>query len=140
MDYLELLEYSYKTEIAHSGETSRLDYLSENIFDFTLYDSEMGDLFGKKAVEICCAINDKKSFEYQKDSYQWYLIIVNMPLFVGKLEWGMSIRGAWWGLYGDDVFTIESCGLWQNDDQLLALKFNAEEWGLFIRALKSFTS
>lgn len=49
MDYLELLEYSYKTNAIYLGKTSRLDYLSENIFGFTTYDSQTGDLFGMKA-------------------------------------------------------------------------------------------
>ena len=110
MDYLELLEHSYKTNASCLGKTSRLNYLSENIFGFTTYDSEMGDLFGMKAVEVCEAINNKQTFEYQKqpDGYMWYLIIVNMPFFTNKLDWGTSIRGAWWSLYGDETFKINS--------------------------------
>lgn len=142
MDYLNLLNNSHEKTCLYGEDISRLDYLAENIFDFTTYDSEMGELFGKKAIEVCVAISNKQTYEYQKneEDYKWYLLMVNMPFFTGKLEWGGSIRGAWWNLHKDDEFVINSGCLWQGNDQLLELRFNFKQWKLFINAVSDFAS
>ena len=64
--------------------------------------------------------------------------MVNMPFFSDKLSWGTSIRGAWWKLYGDDVFEVDSCGLWQGEDQLLNLKLDKDQWPAFVEAMEAF--
>lgn len=148
MDYLGLLKHSFDVAQAQDEITDRLEFLGVYIFDFTTYDSEMDQLFGKKALEVCKAISDKKTFEYQEDeeNYKWFLVMVNMPFFKDKLEWGTSIRGAWWALYGDDKFELNSCGLYedggtgQSISQVLELKFNKEQWGLFVTAMENFTA
>ena len=145
VDYLKLLEYSYliKKETGECPPDTRAEFLAESIFDFTTYDSEMSDLFGRKAVEVCTAINDRKTFDYQKEGggYQWYLIMCNMPFFAGKLEWGTSIRGAWWNLHGSKTFEISSCELWENGAQILTpLQFNVEQWKSFIAAMAIFAA
>jgi len=140
MNYLELLTHSWEiTNIEHPG-TGKAEYLSDQIFDITTYDGEMGELFGTKSVEVCKAISDKKTFDYIADpeSYKWYLMIVNTVFFENKLEWGTSIRGAWWNLSGDDVFTINSCGLYVDGDQLLEITFNKNQWDEFVNAMAEF--
>ena len=115
MNFLNMLNHSYKVEYKTKPNLSRLGYLSVHVFDFTTYDSEIDELFAEKALEVCLAITSGKTFEYQKesdDNYRWYLIMCNMPFFVDKLEWGTSIRGAWWDLHGNDHFEINSCGLY----------------------------
>ena len=139
MDYLKLLETSYKCWQECDREISRLEYLSNHIFDFTTYDGEIDELFATKAVEVCRAINDIETFEYQEDveNYRWFLIMVNMPFFCNKLEWGTSIRGAWW--IHEDI-TIDSCGLFDdNCDQILDLKLDRDEWVKFIDAVIIFS-
>jgi hypothetical protein len=143
MDYLKLLEHSFEMEKevsgSGSGPKSRLEYLGEYIFNFTTYDSEMSELFAAKAVEICAAINCDKTFEYIKDqnNYIWFLLMCNMPFFVDKLEWGVSIRGAWW----DYDIEFSSYGLWNGDEQLTEImKFNSDEWKLFIDAFINFAN
>ncbi len=77
-DYRELLEHSYlQTSASDESGLSRLAYLADYIFDFTTYDSEMGELFATKALEVCAAINDNATFDYIKDqeNYRWYLLI-----------------------------------------------------------------
>ena len=141
MDYLKLLEHSFNTEndYKENPDGNRFVFLSENIFNFTTYDSIIANLFGLKAVEVCMVINERKTFEYQKneDNYKWFLIMCNMPFFIGKLEWGTSIRGAWWK---NKTFEISSCGLWYDNEQITdPLEFNKEEWEIFIRAIKIFS-
>ena len=145
MDYLKLLEHSFTVgkEVMECPPESRFEFLAESIFGFTTYDSDMSDLFGRKAVEVCTAINDRKTFGYQKegDGYQWYLIMCNMPFFADKLEWGASIRGAWWDLHGSKMFELSSCALWENDHQILTpLQFNEEQWKSFVAAMAIFAA
>jgi hypothetical protein len=142
MDYVKLLENSYEREkeFQSNGTMERLEFLAENIFDFTTYESVVYSLIEQKCLEVCKAISEKKTFEYIKsdEGNLWYLIMVNMPFFEGKLEWGTSIRGAWWHLYGDRKFTVESCGLYVEYEQLLEISFDEDEWPRFIDAMIEF--
>ena len=141
MNYLELLNHSYEeTKTLGGGEPeSRLEYLGDHVFDFTTYDGEMSALFARKAVEVCDAINARTTFDYIKDveNYRWYLLMCNMPFFAPKLEWGTSVRGAWW----NHAITFQSCGLWQGDEQLAdEMKFTSEEWTQFTAAISAFAN
>lgn len=138
-DYLRMLEDGHAEMDAFSGReaTSRLEFLADYIFDFTTYDGSMGELFAGKAVEVCAAISDRKTFEYIKDAdnYRWFLLMCNMPFFAGRLEWGTSIRGAWW----DHSVTLDTCGLfWQGKQITEAMKFTDVEWAQFIGAVREF--
>lgn len=139
MDYLALLEHSYKKELENSDQQygySRLEFLADHIFDFTTYESEYSELFAQKAIEVCRAINQRKTFDYDR---QWYLLMCNMPFFCDRLEWGTSIRGAWWGMHQNHPTTeLVSCGLWVGDDQVTSWFFNTEEWKRFILAIVEF--
>jgi hypothetical protein len=142
MDYLKLFEESYKEE--QSDVNSKLEYLSFNVFGFITYDGGIDDLFARKAVEVCKAITLRETFEYIKDpeNYKWYLIMCNMPFFKDKLNWGGSIRGAWWGAETSDpekAYHIQSTGLFYEGEQLCdVIYFTDEEWIKFIRALIEF--
>ena len=143
--YRTLLEHSFEVEKKHgeSAPESRLEYLSESIFNFTIYDSEMSELFATKAVEVCAAINEKTVYDYIADhkNYTWFLLMCNMPFFADRLEWGVSIRGAWWGVGHGQQLEFSSCGLWIGDKQCLeTLKFSDEEWGNFIAAVIEFAN
>ncbi len=138
MDYLKLLEHSYSLveQMQEAPPRSRLEYLSQHIFDFTTYETEADELFARKAVEVCAAITDGKTFEYIADDQGriWYLLMVNMPFFVGRLEWGTSIRGAWWA----EPTPIDSCGLFVGDQQQTDWTFSDQEWDAFVRAIIAF--
>ena len=141
-DYLRMLEdgHTAMDEFQGDGETSRLAYLADYIFDFTTYEDRMGELFATKAVEVCAAISDRKTFEYlgaSEESRMWYLLMCNMPFFADRLEWGTSIRGAWW----NHPMTLDSCGLfWQGEQVTATLKFERDEWAQFIEAVREFAA
>lgn len=142
MNYQALLEHSFAKKNDYLDEKqSRLEYLAGDIFDFTTYDSEMDELFAQKAVEVCSAINDQETYDYIADSenYRWYLIMVNMPFFGDKLEWGVSIRGTWWSTpINQQAITLESCGLWSETGQIMSLQLTLDEWKQFIAAIVEF--
>lgn len=144
MDFKKLLQHSFETEqgMSESPPGNHLVFLSENVFNFTTYDREIDELFAKKAVEVCEVINTGKTFDYIKDqeNYKWYLLMCNMPFFSEKLEWGGSIRGAWWCGNKDRVVEFDTCGFWDGDVQLCdTFRFNVEEWKSFITAVIDFS-
>ena len=144
MNYLELLGRSFEKYVLDEQSIgnyspSKLEFIGENIFDFTTYENVVMSLFTKKALEVCEAITKKKTFDYidTEEGNLWYLIMVNMPFFDGKLEWGTSIRGAWW----DYKVEFESCGIFIDGEQhTQTMKFTQDEWKLFISALIEFAS
>lgn len=140
-DYLKLLEHSYTMESQTSGgrDQSRLGYLAQHIFDFTTYESEADELFARKAVEVCAAITDGKTFDYiaNPPARIWYLLMVNMPFFMPRLNWGGSIRGAWWD---HEQPALNSCGLWVGQEQQTEWEFSGEQWVEFVRAVIAFTA
>jgi hypothetical protein len=141
-DYLKMLEDGHAETDSFQGEgrTSRLEYLSDQIFDFNTYEREMAELFSSKAVEVCAVISDKKTFEYIGASHEnrmWYLLMCNMPFFAERLEWGTSIRGSWW----DHQITLDTCGLfWQGEQITETMTFTGIEWAEFIEAVREFAA
>lgn len=82
-------------------------FLSSDVMNYTTYDSDVDAVLVKWTLEVVEAILLRKTFEYIKEEprYTRYLIVCNLPFLKGKLEWGGSIRGAWFdkGGYGGIV-------------------------------------
>jgi hypothetical protein len=142
-DYARMLQEGHaETNSFNGGEpASRLAYLSSHIFEFTTYDGKLAEEFARKALEVCRAISERKTFEYIADpaNYRWFLLMCNMPFFSLRLNWGTSIRGAWWDTSTPNATELDSCGLWLEGGQLTRpLKFSTEQWHEFIAALLEF--
>lgn len=139
IDYLKLLEYSYDQKWHHQ-ETTRLEWLAVYVFGFTTYCGEMDTLFAGRAIEVCKAISSRTTFQYitDQDNHVWYLLMCNMPFFKGRLEWGSSIRGAWWSPQQNDIRPLDSCGFWRDGEQWLDIEFTPKEWVRFIEAVIAF--
>ena len=118
------------------GPVSKLEFLGDSVFDFTTYDREQTEMFARKAIEVCRAISENTTFEYIKnsDDYRWFLVMCNMPFFAKRINWGTSIRGAWW----DGAGTYKSCGLWSDDHQVTELVLTADEWIEFVDSVVAF--
>lgn len=126
-------------------ETSRLEFLADYVFEFNTYHSGKAALFARKAIEVAMAISERRTFDYigvSDENYNWYLMMCNMPFFCDRLEWGTSIRGAWWGFpRGSETTEFHSCGLWDGDEQIVdPLQLTVEQWDAFIRAVAEFVS
>ena len=95
-NFIEILEKEYQEEKEYNECLgSRLDFIGETIFNFTMYDGVASERFALKMIEVIECIINRTTFEYQKENYDNYLTMVNMPFLVDKLDWGGSIRGAW---------------------------------------------
>lgn len=117
MDYKAALDRIFKeqSEQPFCPPENKLQFLGNCIFDFTTYDSGVDELFATKMIEVIDVILNQKTFEYQEteSNYLNYLTMVNMPFLSDKIEWGTSIRGAWFDEYGDSpsVYSIGHVGL-----------------------------
>ena len=142
MSYRAMMEDGYIGVLGFDDpEMSRIEYLGEHIFNFTTYDSEMSELFARKAIEVCAAISSGTTFDYIKDpeQYRWFLLMCNMPFFSDKLSWGTSIRGAWWDDPAHGRIKFSSCGLWLNGEQMAdEWSFTRGDWVEFIAAVLAF--
>ena len=148
MNYLEMLNESYKNyiyeETTYRGNTEeecdKFEFLAAAVFNFITYENVVAIMMANKALEVCKAITEKKTFEYinTEEGNLWYLVMVNTSFFEDKLNWGGSIRGAWWDLYGEKAFTVESCDLFSEGEQLLDLELKTDEWESFIVAMCEF--
>lgn len=98
MKYSAMLQEAWECEKEYQGEYSKLEFLSDIVFNFITYDSDMAELFAGKMLDVISAILHQKTFEFINiglDNYFTYLTMVNMPFMINKIEWGTSIRGAW---------------------------------------------
>ncbi len=141
-DYKQLLEHSYAQECASASSppASRLEYLADHILNFTTYEQEMSEMFAGRAVLVCDAISRSKTFELVKDDTElmWFLLMCNMPFFKDRLNWGGSIRGAWWETQPPQK--LFSCALYVGDEQITDWEFTPEEWEAFVRAMIAFAA
>lgn len=138
-DYKQLIEHSHiKTQECHDEPSSRLAFLADHIFQFTTYDDEMSEFFARKAIEVCAAINDRTTFDYISDAenYRWYITMCNMPFFADNVEWGTSVRGAFWR----NIVELECWQLWEGDEQMGLTLFLGDQWTQFIGAIVEFAA
>ena len=107
MDYIKRLDEIMKHEAETTGSPShnKMAFIGNYIFNFTTYDGFMDELLAGKMMEVIECILNGTTFEYHKHgeneaNYINYLVMVNMPFLKDKIEWGGSIRGAWFDEYG----------------------------------------
>ena len=135
MNWQERLKESHEWA---DNELSPLEFLVDYIFDIATYDGSQSKKIGTKMIEVIDAINNKTTFDYIKDedNYTWYLMVCNLPFVANRIEWGCSIRGAWWE--GD--VTLRTCGLVDEDgDQQTDWRFSGDDWEEFMKACVKYS-
>lgn len=104
MDYTNKLNELYLEDSSlECPPKNKLEFIGESIFEFTTYDGEIDVIFAESMITVINHILNKTTFEYINESetnYMNYLMMVNLPFLKNKLEWGTSIRGAWFDEYG----------------------------------------
>ncbi len=103
--YKDIIQGLYDEEMKDGccPNPDKLGFTGQIIFDFTTYDGVLDAAFAKVMIDVIKSILDGKTFEYQNKGHQEYvnfILMCNMPFLQGKLEWGSSIRGAWFDNYG----------------------------------------
>lgn len=137
--YRKILEDSFiehKEMSDYSGHEAKYSFISD-LFGFTTYDSEMDSKLVTKMMPVIRAIHTGTTFEFIKDpqNYEDYIVCVNFPWFEGKLDWGTSIRGAWWS--HDTKNFSEEC-MWVDGKQIILYTDDPVAWDEMINALLQF--
>lgn len=142
MNYKELLQRSYKIQSEKNNCTDSIaEYLAGYIFDIVTYDGAIDEKLIPVAIDVCEVITNRKTFEYiaNENRYLWFIVMMNMDFFSEKISYGTSIRGAWWDASDYEPIIIESCGLYdEEENQILKLELNEAEWDKFIKAVIEF--
>lgn len=109
-------EYFEKMYQKYGGEnvyTEKWLFIANNIFDFTTYDDEMSFKWYNEMIAVIRVILNRTTFEYQKEHYETYLFMCNLPFLYEKIEWGTSIRGAF--VHGENEKYLRSLLSWASN-------------------------
>jgi hypothetical protein len=73
------------------------DWATSNIFDLTTYDGDLNKLFVQVIIAVCKVILNRHTFKFIKDEamYIAYILVCQMLERNNWIDWGTSIRGAW---------------------------------------------
>lgn len=97
------IEEQYEEWKESEPDVTKEEFLMGHIFDFDTYDGDLDNFFCHLVVEVIEAILNRTTFDYIKDNYKNYIIMVNMPFLKNKIDWGTSIRGAWFDAEHKDL-------------------------------------
>ena len=128
------------------GDRSKHEWAAREIFNLTTYDDYLDNLFVETILEVCKAIYENRTFKYieNQQRYLKYILVCQLLDNFRWIEWGTSIRGAWfqeshgpWGESKDIVtrneWTDYSHGI-REDHVIEAVPFTIEN----IQALTEF--
>lgn len=114
--------YDFYCECFSHDDRSKYEWAASGVFDLTTYDSSLDELFVKDILEVCKVIRDNKNFEYIKNeqNYIKYILVCQLLDKFHWIEWGTSIRGAWFDGYHPNLTTrpiIEQNGWSKYNDE-----------------------
>lgn len=102
-------------------------FLSSGVVGLTTYDGNLDMELGQELLEILIQIRDKTTFDYieDKQNYKRYVICCNF--IEDWLEWGTSIRGAWFRI-GGKIETHEYLGNIGFDSDSITITSDFMNW------------
>lgn len=117
---------------------SKYEWAASEVFGLTTYDGDLDETFVKAILEVCKVIHNGSNFEYIKNeqNYIKYILVCQLLDKFHWIEWGTSIRGAWFdGWYPNTKFhpIIE-------EDEWTAYNDDEEEWETRILNMVEFTN
>lgn len=86
----------------YEDQKSKYEWVATEMFGLTTYDSDLDERFVKDIIEVCKVILEKRNFEYieaSEDNYIKYILVCQLLDSFHWLNWGTSIRGAWFDGY-----------------------------------------
>jgi hypothetical protein len=114
----------------HDDEYDKYEWAANYIFDLTTYDAALDEKFVKDILEVCQVIIDNYNYEYieKEENYIKYILVCQLLNNFNWIDWGISIRGAWfnlsktsdskvileeleWGQYDEETGKYEKCKL-----------------------------
>jgi len=90
INYKQILEDHYKEELEiQDYPYTKHHFLSEHVFNFITYDSDIDKMFSIRMLDVINAILKKQTFDYIEKSqanYENYLTMVNMSFLFGTQQ------------------------------------------------------
>lgn len=76
---------------------NKYEWAASHIFNLATYDPDLDELFVKKILEVCRVILERKNYDYIRDDTNYITLISVCQRLnsLGWIDWGTSIRGAW---------------------------------------------
>lgn len=88
-------------------------WLCDSVFNIDTYDTNLSVKWGKLIFDVMRAIQGHKTYDYIKDeaNYETYVAVCNLFNLNQLIDWGSSIRGAWFSFNKDtrDFCLVECC-------------------------------
>lgn len=108
----EIFQKSYDDHLSIDDENNVYGWAASNIFDLTTYDDELDELFVKVIVGASKVILTRQSYGFIKDEsmYVAYILVCNLFEHKKWINWGTSIRGAWFEDRADSEYIFYGCG------------------------------
>lgn len=99
MTALEIYKAQFEEERTwwRSEPVSKYEWAAHRVFDLVTYDSSLDEMFVKDIIEVCKEILEERTYEYirDQDNYIKYILVCQILDKFHWIEWGTSIRGAW---------------------------------------------
>lgn len=97
MTVLEKYRYDYEIHTTYSNGDSKYEWAASHVFELFTYDGMLDERFVKAIIEVSKAILDGRTYEYIEDerNYVKYILVCQLLDMKGWINWGTSIRGAW---------------------------------------------
>jgi hypothetical protein len=91
-----------------SEQGKKCIFLSSAIVGIITDDDDLSAEFGKMILDTLVQIKNRTTFEYIKDEINHKNFILSCNFIRSWLEWGTSIRGAWFNTPDGEIITAES--------------------------------
>ena len=112
----------------HTKLEQKLIFLSSEILGLTTYDTGLDVEFGSMVLETMKHIQNRTTFEYIEDEENYKKYIMSVNLIVEWLDWGTSIRGAWFNEYNGRIKPDFSLANINHDKDYVDITEGFMEW------------
>ena len=84
----------------------KYQWLVEEVFNLDTYDYGLSEKYAKAILEVMKVIRDRKNFEYivDEEKYSQFILVCNLLKQYNYIDWGTSIRGAWFDYTSKEPF------------------------------------
>lgn len=120
MKTIDIYKAHYKEVCSwQDDEYSKYEWAANHIFDLTTYDGDLDEKFVKDILEVCEVIADRYNYEYigNKDNYIKYILVCQLLDNFKWIDWGTSIRGAWFDNGDDPKVILEELPFFQKNEK-----------------------
>lgn len=97
---------NYESYNARETFKNKYGWAATYIFNLATYDSHLDEMFVKLILEVCEVILENRNYDYIEDETNYFTFIAVCQRLdsLGWIDWGTSIRGAW---FDDQVYDFE---------------------------------